>query len=129
MTKDYFNLKDKVVIITGGAGLIGKAYVEVCALYGARVFLADIDDKTATKVVDSAKSETKNINVYYQRCNIADKNDIKNLIDVILKKCGRVDALVNNAYPKNKNYGRKYESVTYENFCENVDLHLGGYFL
>jgi NAD(P)-dependent dehydrogenase (short-subunit alcohol dehydrogenase family) len=40
-----------------------------------------------------------------------------------------IDALVNNAYPRNKNYGRKFEDVTYEDFCENVSLHLGGYFL
>jgi len=127
--KDYFDLTDKVVIITGGAGLIGKSYVEACAQYGARVFLADIDDKKATKVVDSARKKTKNFNIFYQRCSIVDKNDIKKLIDVVLKKYGRIDALVNNAYPKNKNFGRIYEDVTYGDFTENLSLHVGGYFL
>jgi NAD(P)-dependent dehydrogenase (short-subunit alcohol dehydrogenase family) len=51
------------------------------------------------------------------------------LIDNVIQKHGRIDALVNNAYPHNKNYGRKLEEVTYEDFCENVDMHLGGYFL
>jgi len=36
---------------------------------------------------------------------------------------------VNNAYPRNENYGRKFEDVTYEDFCQNVNMHLGGYFL
>jgi NAD(P)-dependent dehydrogenase (short-subunit alcohol dehydrogenase family) len=40
-----------------------------------------------------------------------------------------MDAVVNSAYPRNRNYGRKLEDVTYEDFCENVGLHLGGYFL
>jgi NAD(P)-dependent dehydrogenase (short-subunit alcohol dehydrogenase family) len=37
--------------------------------------------------------------------------------------------LVNNAYPRNADYGKKFESVTYESFCDNVNRHLGGYFL
>lgn len=129
MTKDFFSLKDKVVIITGGAGLIGRAYVEACAQYGARVFLVDVNDEAAEKVVRDAIKKTGNPSVFYKKCNIVEKEDIKKLIDVILTKFGRIDALVNSAYPKNKNYGKKYEDVTYEDFCENLNLHLGGYYL
>jgi len=129
MTKDYFDLTGKVVVITGGAGLIGKAYVEACALYGARVFLVDIDEKGAKKVVTSVKKKTKNLNVFYQKCSIVDKKDISKLIDIVLARFGMIDALVNDAYPRNKNYGRKYEDVTYEDFIENLGLHMGGYFL
>lgn len=129
MTKDFFSLKDKVVIITGGAGLIGKAYVEACAQYGARVFLVDINDEAAKKVIINVKQQAGNPNVFYQNCSIVEKADVKKLIDLMLKKFGRIDALVNNAYPKNKNYGVKYEDVTYKDFCENLNLHLGGYFL
>ncbi|MDP2761387.1 MAG: oxidoreductase, partial [Sideroxyarcus sp.] len=39
------------------------------------------------------------------------------------------DALVNNAYPRNKNYGRHFFDVEYADFCENLNLNLGGYFL
>lgn len=129
MTKDYFDLHDKVVIITGGAGLIGKSYVEVCALYGASVYLVDVDDEAAKKVIDDVKKKTKNQNVFYQKCSIVDKGKIKKLIDIVLKRHGKIDALVNNAYPKSKNYGKKYDDVSYEDFCENLSLHLGGYYL
>ena len=37
--------------------------------------------------------------------------------------------MVNAAYPRNKNYGRHFFDVEYEDFCENVSVHLGGYFL
>ena len=127
--RDFFSLKDKVVIITGGAGLIGKSFVEVCALYGASVYLVDVNDEAANKVVVNVKKKTKNQNVFYQKCSIVEKEDIKKLINDILKKFGRIDALVNNAYPKNKNYGRKFEDVTYKDFCENLNFHLGGYYL
>ena len=54
-------------------------------------------------------------------------------VDVALRsvheRIGPIGAVVNNAYPRNARYGRALESVTYADFCENVDLHLGGYFL
>ena len=55
--------------------------------------------------------------------------EIQNLINTTLNKFEKIDALVNNAYPRNKNYGRKFEAVSFEDFCENVNMHLGGYFL
>lgn len=129
MTKDFFDLSGKIVIITGGAGLIGKAYVEACAQYGAIVIFVDINDTAANKVVADVKKKTHNQNVFHQKCSIVNKGEIKKLIDVVLKRHGKIDALVNNAYPKSKNYGKKYEDVSYEDFCENLNLHLGGYYL
>ena len=51
------------------------------------------------------------------------------LISDLMQRYGHIDALVNNAYPRNKNYGKKLEDVTYADFCDNVNMHLGGYFL
>jgi NAD(P)-dependent dehydrogenase (short-subunit alcohol dehydrogenase family) len=51
------------------------------------------------------------------------------LIAVVHATYGRIDAVVNNAYPRNKSWGKKLEDVAYDDFCENVGLHLGGYFL
>jgi NAD(P)-dependent dehydrogenase (short-subunit alcohol dehydrogenase family) len=36
---------------------------------------------------------------------------------------------VNNAYPRGANYGREFFAVEYEDFCANLSMHLGGYFL
>lgn len=129
MSEDFFSLKDKVVIITGGAGLIGKAYVEACVLYGATVWLVDISDESAKRVASKIQKKAGNPNVFYQKCDIVKKSDVAKLISRVISKFGRIDALVNNAYPKNKNYGKKYENVTYDDFCENLSLHLGGYYL
>ena len=57
------------------------------------------------------------------------KESLVDMISYLHGKYGRIDALVNNAYPRNKNYGRKFEDVTYEDFCQNVSVHLGWYFL
>ncbi len=121
-------LKNKTIIITGGAGLIGSAFSKACAEYGANVVIVDIDER-GNELAKQIKKETGNNNIFFQKCDITNINNIQSLIETILNKFGKIDALVNNAYPRNKNYGRKFEDVTYEDFCENVNMHLGGYFL
>lgn len=124
-----FNLKNKTVIITGGAGLLGSAFSRECARCNANVVIVDIDEEKANELKEEIKKEIGNSNIVFQRCDITNTNDILNLIDTTSNTFGKIDALVNNAYPRNKDYGRKFEDVTYEDFCENVNIHLGGYFL
>src|SRR5579872_2285846 len=129
MNIEFFTLKGKVIIITGGAGLIGKSFVEICARYEATVILVDIDDAKANRVLDNVKKRIENCNIFYQKCDISSERDIKKLVQTVLKKYGKIDALVNNAYPRNKNYGKQFFDVTYSDFCDNVNKNLGGYFL
>ncbi len=123
------DLTDKVVIITGGLGLLGQHFSKACLINGAKVVIADIDEKKAPSIITKLKSESGNKNVIFYKCDITNKEEINKVIDATIKSFGKIDALVNNAYPRNKNYGRKFEDVTYNDFCENVNLHLGGYFL
>ena len=51
------------------------------------------------------------------------------LISTVHARYGRIDAVVNSAYPRNAQYGRKFFDVTHEDFCENISLNLGGMFL
>ena len=53
--------------------------------------------------------------------DITDQSSVNKLIMDGAKRQGRIDAVVNNAYPRNRNYGRKLEEVVYE----NISLHLG----
>ncbi len=128
MQKDIFSLKDNVCIITGGAGLIGEKFVEVCSLYGAKVVIADIN-KSKSEVIIKRLKNSLGTDVNFFKCDINKERDVKNLVKFTISKFGKVDALVNNAYPRNKNYGRNFENVTYADFCENLDTNLGGYFL
>ena len=124
-----FSLEDKTVLITGGAGLLGGAFSQECAKCSANIVIADIDEKAGNNSVRRIKKATGNDNVVFQKCDITDLNDTKNLLEVTLGEFSKIDALVNNAYPRNENYGRRFEDVSFEDFCENLNLHLGGYFL
>jgi NAD(P)-dependent dehydrogenase (short-subunit alcohol dehydrogenase family) len=124
-----YNLINKTIIITGGAGLLGSAFSKACAESEANVIIVDVDGNKGNDLVGTLKKETKNNNIIFQKCDITNVSDIQSLIDMALEKFDKIDALVNNAYPRNKNYGRKFEDIDYVDFCENVDMHLGGYFL
>jgi NAD(P)-dependent dehydrogenase (short-subunit alcohol dehydrogenase family) len=124
-----YNLTNKTIIITGGAGLLGSAFSKACAESDANVIIVDIDENKGNDLVGTLKKETQNNNIVFQKCDITNASDIQSLIDTVLGKFDKIDALVNNAYPRNKNYGRKFEDIDYKDFCENVDMHLGGYFL
>jgi NAD(P)-dependent dehydrogenase (short-subunit alcohol dehydrogenase family) len=129
INNSVFDLSNKTVIITGGAGLIGSAFSKACSQYNANVIIVDIDETKGDKFVEKVKKETNNSNIIFQNCDITNIKDIQSLIDKTLDKFGKIDALVNNAYPRNKNYGKKFEDIDYKDFCENVNMHLGGYFL
>ena len=121
-------LKNKIVVVTGAAGKLGKSFVNAIADNGAVAIAADIDLKAAENVAASANHSLTG-SVAAAHLDITSKKSVQELIQNLLHEYGRIDAVVNNAYPRNKNYGSKLENVTYEDFCENVDAHLGGYFL
>ena len=122
------SLNDKVVVVTGGAGLIGRVFVRCIAEHGGIAVVADLNKQTSTFIEELQKEGLQN-NVVTVELDITSKDSITNAIFHLHDKNEKIDALVNNAYPKNKNYGRKFEDVTYDDFSQNVSAHLGGYFL
>lgn len=122
-------LKDKVVVITGGAGLIGREFVKTVAKNGGTAVIADIDPAAALKAGKEIAEDTDTKHLDAVSIDITSKQSINDCIDALMKKYGRIDALVNSAYPRNKNYGRHFFDVEYEDFIQNTGLNLGGYFL
>ena len=118
-------VKDKIVVVTGGAGLLGKTFCQAIADNGGLAVVAEYDIAIAEKLCASLK----NASIVPAEVDITNKISVETLITTISKKYSKIDALVNSAYPRNKNYGKHFFEVTYDDFCENLGMNLGGYFL
>lgn len=121
-------LDNKVIVVTGGAGVIGRAFVAGIVAKGGKAVVADIDATAAARVANELAGAGPG-SIEAAELDITSTQSIAALIEDLLQRHGHIDAVVNNAYPRNKNYGRRLEDVAYEDFCENVNSHLGGYFL
>ena len=122
-------LKDKVVVITGGAGLIGQEFVKAVVEHDGVAIIADINDAVGKQVSAQLSIELESSRIDFVHLDITSKESIATMIDALHHRYGRIDALVNNAYPRNKNYGRHFFDVEYLDFCENININLGGHFL
>jgi len=86
-------LKNKVAIITGGAGGIGKATAQLFLAQGAKVMLVGRTEKTLKKVV----AELDNVNIAYCIADVSKSDDTKNYVSQTLLKFGKIDLFFNNA--------------------------------
>jgi len=121
-------LSNQVIVITGGAGLIGQEFVKAVVEQNGIAIIADINEDVGEKVKESLSQELNTQNIDFIKLDITSKDSLQNCIDYLDNTYGKIDALVNNAYPRNKNYARHFFDVEYEDFVENVGLNLGGYF-
>jgi NAD(P)-dependent dehydrogenase (short-subunit alcohol dehydrogenase family) len=120
-------LKNKVIVVTGGAGLLGQSFCNAIAKNNGIPIVADIDQSAASSV--ATRLRTEGFRADSVELDIGDQESIDKLITDLRSQYDRIDAVVNNAYPRNINFGRFLEDVEYVDFCENISLHLGGYFL
>lgn len=118
----------KVVLVTGGAGLLGSAFCRAIAEHGGHAIVADRNLEAAQDLARSIRDQDAGLSTAVV-LDITDAASIRAAIDSVRGQTGTIDAVVNNAYPRNARYGRQLEEVTYEDFCDNVGMHLGGYFL
>lgn len=109
-------LKDKIIILTGGFGLLGKSILIKLQNEGAFVINADI----------VAKDTADFSNMYL---DITSEDSIQSLFSRIFKKFGRIDGVVNNAYPRTADWGNKFENIKFNSWKQNVDFQLNSYFL
>lgn len=86
-------LKDKVVVITGAAGGIGKASALRFAEEGAKIVVADFVDGSAT--VEEVKA--KGVESIYVQVNVTDVDSTQAMLKTVIDTFGRIDVLINNA--------------------------------
>jgi NAD(P)-dependent dehydrogenase (short-subunit alcohol dehydrogenase family) len=109
-------LKGKIIIVTGGSGLIGREIIKYLLLEGAVAINAEINIETDI--------EKKSVN-----CDITSETSIEACISIVTKEYGRIDGLVNNAYPRTIDWGNKFEDISMESWRKNIDMQMNSVFL
>ncbi len=96
MTSDtLFNVQDKVVAITGGAGVLGGAMCRGLAARGAKIAVLDFALETAEnlcKEIDDAGGAAIPV-----ACNVLEKDQIQTAVDETVEQLGPIDVLINGA--------------------------------
>lgn len=92
----YPSLKERVVVVSGGASGIGEAVVDAFAQQQAQVVFLDIQDSLADALIRRGESMNGTTPVYYH-CDLTDIAALRETVGKILQRFKTVDVLVNNA--------------------------------
>lgn len=109
-------LKNKVIIVTGGNGLLGREMVK------------DIRSKEGIAICADISSED-NIAEDEIKSDITSLKGIQDTIKKVIDHYGRLDGLVNNAYPRTADWGADFEDLTEESLYLNVNWQMNSYIL
>ena len=118
------SVKDRVVIITGGAGEIGSVLARRLVDEGAAVVIADIADGRELAV--ELKKAKRGNKVIYVKADVTSEKDMAKLAATTLKTFGRIDVLINNA---GLFTGTPFDDLTYAEWQKRMKVNVDGVFL
>jgi NAD(P)-dependent dehydrogenase (short-subunit alcohol dehydrogenase family) len=93
--KDLFNVKNKVMVITGGCGILGRGMAEYMCQQGSKVVILDRDEKAGEALV--AELIAKKHDAFFLYTDVLNKEVLEQNSKDILAKYGSIDILVNAA--------------------------------
>ncbi len=117
-------LKDKVIIVTGGSKGIGNGICNLLAKEGAIPVIVGRNKKNILEAIRNIESNGGD--AFYTLAELTKPNDCKKAVKRVIEKFGRIDGLVNNA---GINDGISLENGSYEDFIESLKRNLVHYYL
>lgn len=117
-------VKDRVAVVTGSGSGIGEAIVKMLASRGAKVVINDLDQKLIDQVVTNIHEEG-GIAIGI-KADVTSQEDVNNMINLTIKKYGRLDILVNNA---GISLVKKVTESTIEDWDRVIDTNLKSMFI
>jgi len=128
---DLFSLSGKVVLVTGGAGLLGQVFCQAFADSGADLAVVDIDDQAAKSVATNiAKQSGRKVRGI--GCDITSPESVSKMVKTVVGDLGRIDVLINNAASKGSNldeFFKPFEDYSLQIWREVMSVNIDGLFL
>lgn len=124
-----FDLTGRLILVMGGAGILGKQICSALGASGARVLIADREGDRAGEVAEGI-CDALGANVAQGfACDITDRASLLELKRQIEDEIGRVEVLVNNAAAKSPNFFEPFESFPVEDWDLVMGVNLKGVML
>jgi NAD(P)-dependent dehydrogenase (short-subunit alcohol dehydrogenase family) len=131
---DIFDLKGKVIVITGASGLLGRKHAEAVSSYGGIPVLLDLSQKSVDDLANDLNAKYS-VGAIGFSVDITNESMIEKNVNLLIDKFGRIDGLVNNAAnnpkvedSKKVNFSR-LENFPLNTWCDDIAVGLTGAFL
>jgi NAD(P)-dependent dehydrogenase (short-subunit alcohol dehydrogenase family) len=128
---ELFSLANKVVVVTGGAGLLGQVFCQALVDVGAHVAIVDLDLASAETVAKRInKSEAQKVVAFGS--DITSPESVTQMVTNVVKQLGRIDVLVNNAASKGSSldaFFESFEDYSLKTWREVMSVNIDGLFL
>jgi NAD(P)-dependent dehydrogenase (short-subunit alcohol dehydrogenase family) len=120
MLEDLFRLDDKIIVITGATGLLGRKHAEAIACYGGTPILLDLSQQAVDSFANELNDKYKIDSVGFA-IDITDEKAIEKNVQQLIERFTKIDGLVNNAAnnPKVED-SKKVNFSRLENFPLNI---------
>ena len=132
---DKFDITDRVAIVTGGAGLLGRSHAMTLASAGAAVIIADVRKRAAEETADDVRATTGRECLPLE-VDVSDGASVEAMVKQVLERHGRIDILVNNAALDPKfdrehagQHPTSFEEFPLEAWQQAMDVNITGMFL
>lgn len=110
------DLKNKIILVTGGSGLLGSSILNNIREHGGIAINLDLKFN---------ESRSK----FNYECDITNNESFTSVINTITKKYLLISGFVNNAYPRTKDWHHKFEDIEYKSWQKNIDMQLNSVFI
>ncbi len=107
-----FRIDDKVVVIFGGNGYLGRQFAGALLSYGGIVHICDIDASERDDI--KALKREYGGRLYLHEVDATEKGEVHALRDALIERCGHVDVLINTTTMKGSDFYLPFEEVSRE---------------
>jgi NAD(P)-dependent dehydrogenase (short-subunit alcohol dehydrogenase family) len=126
--KKKFDLSNKVIVISGACGLIGRAFSEAVAQFSGHVVVADIPQSNPQKLAQEIETRN-NVKCIGVEVEVEKKESVMALKNKTLEVFGRIDGLVTAHQNKSHLIFEPFENLCEENWDKVIEVNLKGTFL
>ena len=129
--RGLFDLRGKVAVVTGGAGILGQHFCKGLAESGADVAVLDLKYDKASEIAKNI-SKLHGVKVIGYGCDVSDPASVQRTIKEVVEEFGEINILHNNAAGKSSNldaFFASFEEYTLDQWREIMAVNIDGMFL